>query len=104
MQPTSAPLVTQTSSGATVLQLPQVPQTGGLQIVQQVVGPNGEIQNIPIQLTPNQLQMLKLQVQNNQAATTSQQPQPIILQGSLAHQNQTVMTTAQNGSHILQTS
>ena len=35
------------------------PPPGGIQIVQQVVGPDGQIQQIPIQLTSQQLQMIR---------------------------------------------
>ena len=38
------------------------PPPGGIQIVQQIVGPNGEIQQIPIQLTSQQLQMIRTQM------------------------------------------
>ena len=38
------------------------PSPGGIQIVQQIVGPNGEIQQIPIQLTSQQLQMIRTQM------------------------------------------
>jgi len=41
---------------------PMAPPTGGIQIVQQLVGPNGEIQQIPIQLTSQQLQMIRTQM------------------------------------------
>ena len=42
-----------------------VPPPGGIQIVQQIVGPNGEIQQIPIQLTSQQLQMIRTQMTGN---------------------------------------
>ena len=35
------------------------PPPGGIQIVQQVVGADGQIQQIPIQLTSQQLQMIR---------------------------------------------
>lgn len=62
-------------------QTQQTPQTtpaqtasgGGIQIIQQIVGPDGQIQQIPIQLTPQQLQMIRLQMSG---ATQ----QPIIIQ------------------------
>ena len=38
------------------------PNPGGIQIVQQIVGPNGEVQQIPIQLTSQQLQMIRTQM------------------------------------------
>jgi len=38
------------------------PPPGGIQIVQQVVGENGQIQQIPIQLTSQQLQMIRSQM------------------------------------------
>ncbi len=67
--------------------------------MQQVVGPNGEIQNVPIQLSASQLQMLRMQLQSN-AQQTNQQ---IILQTSPLQSS----TSAQQGSQqqiILQTS
>lgn len=60
-----------------VIQLPQqnaVPQQGGIQIIQQVITPTGEIQNIPIQLTPSQVQLIRMQIQGQNAN------QPLILQ------------------------
>ena len=38
------------------------PSPGGIQIVQQIIGPNGEIQQIPIQLTNQQLQLIRAQM------------------------------------------
>ena len=38
------------------------PTPGGIQIVQQIIGPNGEIQQIPIQLTNQQLQLIRAQM------------------------------------------
>lgn len=38
------------------------PQPGGIQIVQQIVGPGGELQQIPIQLTQQQMQMIRTQM------------------------------------------
>ncbi|KAG8224546.1 hypothetical protein J437_LFUL002150 [Ladona fulva] len=46
---------------------------GGIQIVQQIVTPSGEVQQIPIQLTPAQLQMIRMQIQGGTN-------QPIIIQ------------------------
>ncbi|KAG1687281.1 Protein polybromo-1 [Nymphon striatum] len=48
--------------------------SGGIQIIQQVVGSNGEIQNIPIQLTPAQLQLIRMQMQGGGTN------QPIVIQ------------------------
>lgn len=80
----------QQSSGQHVIQLQQAQQTpttqaGGIQIVQQIVTPSGEIQQIPIQLTPQQLQMIRMQVQggNNQPIiiqTAPIQAQPQLIQ------------------------
>uniref|UniRef100_A0A1B6LEC4 Nuclear transcription factor Y subunit gamma n=1 Tax=Graphocephala atropunctata TaxID=36148 RepID=A0A1B6LEC4_9HEMI len=44
-----------------------------VQLVQQVVTANGEIQNVPIQLSPSQLQMIRMQLAGGSS-------QPIILQ------------------------
>ncbi|EZA49475.1 nuclear transcription factor Y subunit gamma [Ooceraea biroi] len=69
----------QQSSNQQIIQLQQTQQTpttqttGGIQIVQQIVTPSGEIQQIPIQLTPQQLQMIRMQVQGGSN-------QPIIIQ------------------------
>jgi len=38
------------------------PPPGGIQIVQQIMGPNGEIQQIPIQLSQQQLQVIRSQM------------------------------------------
>ena len=38
------------------------PPPGSIQIVQQIIGPNGEIQQIPIQLTSQQLQLIRAQM------------------------------------------
>ncbi|XP_015434599.1 PREDICTED: nuclear transcription factor Y subunit gamma isoform X2 [Dufourea novaeangliae] len=86
----------QQSSGQ-VIQLQQTQQTpttqtGGIQIVQQIVTPSGEIQQIPIQLTPQQLQMIRMQVQGGsnqpiiiQTAPIQAQPQLIqVAQGAQA--------------------
>ncbi|KAK9892002.1 hypothetical protein WA026_018186 [Henosepilachna vigintioctopunctata] len=53
-------------------------QSGNIQIVQQIVTPNGEIQQIPLNLTPQQLQMVKMHVQGNLGNST----QPVIIQAS----------------------
>ncbi|TRY63411.1 hypothetical protein TCAL_02643 [Tigriopus californicus] len=49
------------------------PPAGGIQIVQQIVGPNGEIQQIPIQLTAQQLGLIRQQM-------TGAQQQPLVIQ------------------------
>ena len=54
-------------------QIPVTPQPGGIQIVQQIVGQNGEIQQIPIQLNQQQLNLIRAQM-------TSQQQQPLVIQ------------------------
>ena len=50
------------------------PPPGGIQIVQQIVAPNGDIQQIPIQLTSQQLQMIRTQM------TGGGQQQPLVIQ------------------------
>jgi nuclear transcription factor Y gamma len=85
-------------------QAQQQQQQQGLQIVQQVVGPDGQIQQIPIQLSANQLQMLRMQLQANQGQVQGQAP--LIIQTAPVQQgNPTVMTTtSQNGTQIIQSS
>ena len=41
------------------------PPPGGIQIVQQIVQPNGEIQQFPIQLTSQQMQLIRAQMTGN---------------------------------------
>ena len=67
------------------------PPPGGIQIVQQIVAPNGEIQQIPIQLTSQQLQMIRAQM------TGGGQQQPLVIQTApiQATSLQTTQTTAQ---------
>ena len=71
-QPQQQAITTTTTAPAAVTVQPQViqlqpqqmvsslaPPPGGIQIVQQIVTPNGEIQKIPIQLTSQQRQMIR---------------------------------------------
>lgn len=79
----------------------QTVQTGGLQLVQQIVGPNGEVQTVPLQLNAAQMQMLRMQLQGATTPTSSQ-GQSIILQTSPIQQGTTsVLTTGQNGAQII---
>ncbi|XP_050305744.1 nuclear transcription factor Y subunit gamma isoform X1 [Anthonomus grandis grandis] len=85
---TQTPIILQTG-GQTISQN----QTGNVQIIQQIVTPSGEIQQIPIQLTPQQLQMIKLQLQGNSS-------QPVIIQAPIAATSspQQVVQVAQQNS------
>ncbi|XP_042906724.1 nuclear transcription factor Y subunit gamma isoform X4 [Parasteatoda tepidariorum] len=85
----------QQSQAQQVLQLQhsmagQVNQAGGgIQIVQQVVNSNGEIQQIPIQLSPNnQLQFIRMPCQGQSTN------QPIIIHAAPVQQNAQVQQTA----------
>ncbi|KAK0079675.1 hypothetical protein PV325_000964 [Microctonus aethiopoides] len=85
----------QQSSGQQVIQLQQAQQqsasqSGGIQIVQQIVTPNGDIQQIPIQLTPQQLQMIRMQVQGGSN-------QPIIIQAAPIQAQPQLIQVAQGG-------
>lgn len=78
-QPTTS--VQQTNSvQANTVQTQGHPQqqtnTPNIQIVQQIVTPTGEVQQIPVQLTPQQLQLIRMQVQSGGNA------QPIIIQAA----------------------
>ncbi|CAG9793014.1 unnamed protein product [Diatraea saccharalis] len=66
-----------------------VPQPVAL--VQQVVTPAGELQQLPIQLTQAQLNMIRLQVQNNPT-------QPIIIQAQTQQSPQIIQVSSQ-GQH-----
>lgn len=88
---TQTPIILQATNQA----LSQSP-TGNVQIIQQIVTPNGEIQQIPIQLTPQQLQMIKLQLQGNTS-------QPVIIQAPIATTSspqQVVQVSQQNGTQV----
>ncbi|XP_015112242.1 nuclear transcription factor Y subunit gamma [Diachasma alloeum] len=84
----------QQGGGQQVIQLQQAqqtsPQSGGIQIVQQIVTPNGDIQQIPIQLTPQQLQMIRMQVQGGSN-------QPIIIQAAPIQAQPQIIQVAQSG-------
>ncbi|XP_042223931.1 nuclear transcription factor Y subunit gamma-like isoform X2 [Homarus americanus] len=85
-----APQIIQLQPQAQQSQAAQTQQTasGGIQIIQQIIGPDGQVQQIP--LTPQQLQMIKLQMSG---ATQ----QPIIIQTApiqaVTQQAQAVVTT-----------
>ncbi|KAL6428062.1 hypothetical protein ACFW04_008442 [Cataglyphis niger] len=87
----------QQSSGQQIIQLQQTQQTpttqtGGIQIVQQIVTPSGEIQQIPIQLTPQQLQMIRMQVQGGSNQPIIIQTAPIQTQPQLIQVAQSAQT------------
>ncbi|GIY67995.1 nuclear transcription factor Y subunit gamma [Caerostris darwini] len=77
----------QQTSAQQVLQLQQpmanqVNQPGGgIQIVQQFLNTNGEIQQIPFQLNPSQLQLIRMQMQGQNTN------QPIIIHAAPVQQN-----------------
>ena len=58
------PQVIQLQPTQMVSQQVQPPQ-GSIQIVQTIVAPNGQVQQIPIQLTPEQLGMIRQQMTGN---------------------------------------
>ncbi|CAG9838248.1 unnamed protein product [Diabrotica balteata] len=85
---------TTTTQSPVILQQGQtIPQNqGNVQIIQQIVTPTGEIQQIPIQLTPQQLQMIKMQLQGNSS-------QPVIIQTApiaAGTQSQIIQVAQQN--------
>ncbi|XP_055914533.1 nuclear transcription factor Y subunit gamma [Eupeodes corollae] len=61
-----------------------------IQLIQQVVTPNGEITNVPITITANQLNLLRMQMQGNQAANALQTQQVLIPTMSTQQQAQLV--------------
>lgn len=90
----TAPQVIQTQ--AVTPQAPQVQiqqqaqQPQQTQVYQQVITASGEVQNVPIQLTPQQLQAIQMQLQGKQSN------QPIIIQSSQQPAVQTVQTATQS--------
>lgn len=83
---TAQPQVQQIQQVQQVQQI-QPPQTQ-TQVFQQVITPSGEVQNVPIQLTPAQLQAIQMQLQGKGN-------QPIIIQ-TPATQTQTATQADQN--------
>ncbi|XP_050721428.1 nuclear transcription factor Y subunit gamma-like isoform X4 [Eriocheir sinensis] len=87
-QASSVQAQTQPQQSQPQAQQSQQTSSGGIQIIQQIIGPDGQIQQIP--LTPQQLQMIKLQMSG---ATQ----QPIIIQTApiqaVTQQAQTVVTS-----------
>ncbi|KAJ8710681.1 hypothetical protein PYW08_009196 [Mythimna loreyi] len=86
-----------TSSSTNNVAVTQQPVT----LMQQVVTPSGELQQLPIQLTQAQLNMIRLQVQNNPnqpiiiQAQSQQSPQIIQVQSQATHQPQQQVFLAQ---------
>ncbi|CAG9813665.1 unnamed protein product [Phaedon cochleariae] len=73
-EPGSSPAANASQTPVILQQGQALPQNqGNVQIIQQIVTPSGEVQQIPIQLTPQQLQMIKMQLQGNSS-------QPVIIQ------------------------
>ncbi|ELU18818.1 hypothetical protein CAPTEDRAFT_180137 [Capitella teleta] len=71
-QPATTPqVVTQVTNASQSSSQQQQQQT---QVYTQIVSPNGELQNVPIQLTPQQIQNITLQMQGKQPG------QPIVIQ------------------------
>ncbi|KAJ6638187.1 Nuclear transcription factor Y subunit gamma, partial [Pseudolycoriella hygida] len=68
-------LVTNAGTPTVVGGIQQGQQTQQIQLVQQIVTPNGEITHVPINIPQNQLNLLRMQIQNQAA-------QPIILQAA----------------------
>lgn len=94
-------------SGAPTATSPtQQAQTGNIQIVHQIMTPSGEIQQIPIQLSPQQMQLIRMQLQSNSnqpliiqaAAPIQTQPQIIQVAQQGAQGQQVFLTTQSNGS------
>lgn len=91
----------QQTAAATMVNSLQNPQQQ-LQLIQQVVTPTGEITNVPITITANQLNLLRMQMQNNQAANALQAQQVLIptipaqQQAQLVHIGGGNVTTAAN--------
>ncbi|KAJ8710211.1 hypothetical protein PYW07_009577 [Mythimna separata] len=86
-----------TSTSSNNVAVSQQPVT----LMQQVVTPSGELQQLPIQLTQAQLNMIRLQVQNNPnqpiiiQAQSQQSPQIIQVQSQAQHQPQQQVFLAQ---------
>ncbi|KAL5285068.1 NFYC family protein [Megaselia abdita] len=72
-------------------------QPQAIQFVQQVMTSNGEIQNVPITITPQQLNLLKLQQQPIVIPTASQ-AQPLFQLSTAATSVQSSVTSAANAT------
>jgi len=74
---------------------------GGIQIVQQIITPTGEIHQIPIQLNAQQLQMIRAQAMGGAGSSLPIVIQTPPIQAQLAQPVQTVQTIQlQGGQHV----
>jgi len=69
------------------------PPPGGIQIVQQIMTPSGEIQQIPIQLSPQQLQVIRSQMIGGTTQPIVIQTAPIQAINTVAPQQQQLQQT-----------
>ncbi|XP_059055928.1 nuclear transcription factor Y subunit gamma isoform X2 [Achroia grisella] len=81
-----AQIVQSSSAGTSSNNVVSPPQP--VTLVQQVLTPSGELQQLPIQLTQAQLNMIRLQIQNNPN-------QPIIIQGQPQQSPQIIQVSSQ---------
>merc|ERR1712107_594456 len=70
---------------------------GGIQIVQPIITPSGEIYQIPIQLNAEQLQMIRVQMMGGAGSSQNIVIQTAPIQTQLAHPAQTVQTIQLQG-------
>lgn len=69
--------------------------TGNIQVLQQIVGPNGEIQHIPVQVPERQMELIRLQIEGGgtpivlspQQVIQVRQPNPVFIQAPTNQQN-----------------
>merc|ERR1711953_1084354 len=74
---------------------------GGIQIVQQIITPTGEIYQIPIQLNAQQLQVIRAQMMGGAGSSIPIVIQTAPIQAQLAQPVQTVQTIQlQGGQHV----
>uniref|UniRef100_A0A6M2DHT0 Nuclear transcription factor Y subunit gamma n=1 Tax=Xenopsylla cheopis TaxID=163159 RepID=A0A6M2DHT0_XENCH len=83
---------TQTPNLSTPLTSSSSGTNNNIQIMQQIVTPSGEVQHIPISLTPSQLNIIRMQMQNNTS-------QPIVIQAAPLQTGQSqILQVGQNNT------
>jgi len=81
---------------------PKQQQGGGIQIIQQLVTPSGEIQQIPVQLTAEQLEVIRAQLVGGSAQPIVIQTAPIQAQLAMGGQGGQVAQGGQGGQLYIQ--
>jgi len=73
--------------------------SGGIQIVQQILTPTGEIHHIPVQLNAQQLQVIRAQMVGGEGSSQPIVIQTAPIQAQITQPAQTIQTIQLQGGH-----